>query len=135
MKGMHWTKQLFRAFPFLLVHSPMHARACIHSKFVKQICRTPNACALIHFFWLVVHSGMRAVVKQALRHLSESTRPSNSQMQELIRAKHRQKMTVKYSNWPIGGPQRWIAGGRMAKSHGRMQDLVSLSVRNMDQRL
>jgi hypothetical protein len=25
MKGMHWTKQLFRAFPFLLVHSPMRA--------------------------------------------------------------------------------------------------------------
>ena len=47
--------------------------------------------------------------REWLRHLSESTRPSDSQMQELIRAKHRQKMTVKYSDWPIGGPQKWIS--------------------------
>ena len=71
--------------------------------------------------------------REWLRHLSESTRPSNSQMQELIRAKHRQKMTVKYSNWPIGGHTK--VDRRMAKNYGRMQDMVSLSVRNMDQRL
>jgi hypothetical protein len=32
---VHSTIQVFRAFPFLLVHSPMHAGACIHLKFIS----------------------------------------------------------------------------------------------------
>ena len=39
---------------------------CIHSKVCQTVYRTPNECAFIHFFFLVVHSGMHAVVKQAL---------------------------------------------------------------------
>ena len=58
MKGMHWTKQFFRAFPFLLGHSPMRAGACTHSKFVKQILRTPNECAFIQLFWWCIRECM-----------------------------------------------------------------------------
>jgi hypothetical protein len=47
--------------------------------------------------------------REWLSHLAESTKSTDSRMQELIRAKHRRKMTVKYSDWPNGGPQKWIA--------------------------
>jgi hypothetical protein len=43
-----------------------------------------------------------------LSHLAGSNKPSNSQMQEMIRSKHRAKMIIKYSNWPSSGPQKWI---------------------------
>jgi hypothetical protein len=49
------------------------------------------------------------------------------QMQELIRAKHRQKMTVKQV-------KRWTSEMycRMADNYGRIQGLMSLSIRHMD---
>jgi glutaredoxin-related protein len=50
--------------------------------------------------------------REWLSHLAESTKSTDSRMQELIRAKHRRKMTVKYSDWPNGGPQKWIAEWR-----------------------
>jgi hypothetical protein len=47
--------------------------------------------------------------REWLSHLLESTKPTDSQMQELIRAQYRHTMTMKYSDWPTGGPQKWIA--------------------------
>jgi hypothetical protein len=46
--------------------------------------------------------------REWLSHLAESTKPSNSQMQEMIRSKHRVKMSTKHSDWPAGGTQKWI---------------------------
>jgi len=36
--------------------------------------------------------------REWLDHLAESTKPSDSQMQEMIRSKHRVKMSIKYSD-------------------------------------
>ena len=47
--------------------------------------------------------------REWLTHLAESTKPTDSQMREFIRAKHRHSMTVKFSDWPSGGPQKWIS--------------------------
>jgi hypothetical protein len=47
-------------------------------------------------------------IRQWLEHLAESTRPSDYQMREMIRAKHRAKMSIKHTEWPRGGPQKWI---------------------------
>jgi hypothetical protein len=46
--------------------------------------------------------------REWLSHLAESTKPTDSQMQEMIRSKHRVKMSVKHTEWPAGGPQKWI---------------------------
>jgi hypothetical protein len=48
-------------------------------------------------------------IREWLCHLAESTKPTDSQMQEMIRSKHRVRMSLKYSEWPSGGPQKWIS--------------------------
>jgi len=40
--------------------------------------------------------------REWLSHLAESTKPSNSQMQEMIRSKHQVKMSTKHSDCPAG---------------------------------
>ena len=47
-------------------------------------------------------------IREWLTHLAKSSRPSESQMQEMVRAKHRVKMSTKLNDWPARGPQKWL---------------------------
>lgn len=47
-------------------------------------------------------------VREWIKNLQASTKPSNAQMQGLVRARHRAMMGSKYLDWPTGGPDKWV---------------------------
>jgi hypothetical protein len=40
--------------------------------------------------------------------LENSTKPSDAQMADSVKKKHRVLMGAKYTEWPTGGPEKWI---------------------------
>ena len=47
-------------------------------------------------------------VKEWIKNLQASTKPTANQMQDIVRARHRVMMGTKYMEWPSGGPDKWI---------------------------
>jgi hypothetical protein len=47
-------------------------------------------------------------VREWIKNLQASTKPTDNQMQDIVRARHRVMMGAKYMEWPSGGPDKWI---------------------------
>jgi hypothetical protein len=47
-------------------------------------------------------------VRTWIANLQTSTRPSNAQMKDITRARHRTLLGAKYMDWPTGGPDKWL---------------------------
>ena len=47
-------------------------------------------------------------VREWIRRLQTSTMPTDSQMKDTVRARHRVMMGAKYVDWPTGGPDKWV---------------------------
>jgi hypothetical protein len=48
-------------------------------------------------------------VREWIKDLQTSTRPTDAQMQAIVRARHRAMMGTKYVEWPTDGPDQWVA--------------------------
>ncbi|KAN0067063.1 hypothetical protein V8E54_014849 [Elaphomyces granulatus] len=48
------------------------------------------------------------LVREWIRSLRASTKPTDTQMQDIVRARHRVMMGVKYVDWPADGPDKWV---------------------------
>jgi hypothetical protein len=47
-------------------------------------------------------------VRMWLANLQTSTKPTDAQMKDITRARHRTLMGAKYVDWPSGGPDKWL---------------------------
>ena len=47
-------------------------------------------------------------VREWIKSLQASTKPTDTQIQGIVRARHRVMMGAKYMEWPTGGPHKWI---------------------------
>jgi hypothetical protein len=47
-------------------------------------------------------------VRDWLTHLETSTKPTDAQMKDIIRVRHRTLLGAKYVDWPTAGPEKWI---------------------------
>lgn len=47
-------------------------------------------------------------VRQWISNLQVATKPSDTHMKDITKAKHRSMMTTKFVDWPSGGPEKWL---------------------------
>ena len=47
-------------------------------------------------------------VREWIKSLQASTKPTDSQMQDKVRARHRVMLGAKYMEWPTDGPDKWV---------------------------
>ena len=47
-------------------------------------------------------------VRGWIMNLQTSTKPTDTQMKDIVRARHRTLLGAKYVEWPTGGPEKWL---------------------------
>jgi hypothetical protein len=47
-------------------------------------------------------------VREWIESLQASTKPTDTQMQDIVRARHRVMLGAKYVDWPTDGPDKWV---------------------------
>jgi hypothetical protein len=47
-------------------------------------------------------------VRTWITNLQTSTKPTDAQMKDIVRARHRAMLGAKYVDWPAGGPDKWL---------------------------
>jgi hypothetical protein len=48
-------------------------------------------------------------VRDWITNLKTSTKPTDAQMKDIVRARHRTLLGAKYVEWPTGGPEKWLS--------------------------
>jgi hypothetical protein len=47
-------------------------------------------------------------VRNWITNIQTSTKPTDAQMKDIVRARHRVLLGAKYSDWPTAGPEKWL---------------------------
>ena len=47
-------------------------------------------------------------IRAWIANLRTSTKPSDAQMKDIVRSRHRTLLGAKYTDWPTGGPDKWL---------------------------